>query len=81
MRQTPAMPGVCNHLRACCKGLQSGSRYLCEEVVTVAEVARVIVGTVRCEPREDYVYLGRLAVAPPWRGRGIGQRLIEAVMV
>lgn len=37
------------------------------------------VGCVMCEPREDYLYLGRLAVLPAFRRRGIGKTLIEYV--
>lgn len=37
------------------------------------------VGCVWCEPRDGYMYLGRLAVVPERRGRGIGDVLIDAV--
>lgn len=47
--------------------------------IIVAVTHGEIVGAVRYEPREDYLYLGRLAVAPTWQGRGIGRRLITAV--
>ena len=47
--------------------------------IIVAETHDEIVGAVRYEPREDYLYLGRLAVAPTWQGRGIGRRLVTAV--
>ena len=39
------------------------------------------VGLVACilwEERDGALYLGRLAVAPGWRGRGIAERLVEA---
>ncbi len=37
------------------------------------------VGCVFAEPQAEYVYLGRLAVLPEMRGRGIGDALITAV--
>lgn len=37
------------------------------------------VGCVMYEPRGDYLYLGRLAVLPAFRRRGIGNALIEYV--
>lgn len=54
-------------------------RYFETGGVIVAEVGGEIVGAVRYEPREDYLYLGRLAVAPAWQRQGIGRRLVEAV--
>jgi GNAT superfamily N-acetyltransferase len=30
-------------------------------------------------PRADHLYLGRLAVLPAWRGRGVGELLLERV--
>lgn len=37
------------------------------------------VGCVWCEPRDGFMYLGRLAVLPAQRGRGIGNALIDSV--
>ena len=53
--------------------------YLSRGGIIVAETDGEIVGAVRYEPYADYLYLGRLAVAPAWQGRGIGRRLVEAV--
>ena len=54
-------------------------RYLESGGVIVAVSGEEIVGAVRYEPREDHVYLGRLAVLPAWQKRGIGRRLVAAV--
>lgn len=37
------------------------------------------VGTVRYEARPGHLYVGRLAVLPDWRGRGVGRMLMEYV--
>ena len=55
------------------------TRYLHNGGVIVAEVDGEVVGAVRYEPYETYLYLARLAVAPDWQGQGIGRRLVEAV--
>ena len=44
----------------------------------VAEGERVLVGSALWLERGGALYLGRLAVAPDWRGRGIARRLIAA---
>ena len=54
-------------------------RYLNDGGVIVAEAGGEVVGAVRYEPHEGYLYLARLAVVPAWQGRGIGRRLVEAV--
>ena len=38
-----------------------------------------MVGTVIYEPRSTFMYFGRLAVLPAWRGKGIAKGLIEMV--
>jgi ribosomal protein S18 acetylase RimI-like enzyme len=53
--------------------------YLERGGVIVAQAGDEVVGAVRYEPRDDHVYLGRLAVLPSWQRRGIGRRLIDAV--
>ncbi|HEU5015563.1 MAG TPA: GNAT family N-acetyltransferase [Roseiflexaceae bacterium] len=45
----------------------------------VAEADGQTVGCVLCRPEEDFVYFGRLAVLPAWRGRGIARQLVEHV--
>jgi predicted N-acetyltransferase YhbS len=45
----------------------------------VTEVRRRIVACVYHHPQEDYVYLGRLAVLPAYRGHGLGAGLVAAV--
>ena len=37
-----------------------------------------LIGVVLWTPQEDELYLGRLAVSPAWRGRGLAGRLIDA---
>lgn len=45
----------------------------------IAKEQGQIIGCVFCEPQEDKIYLGRLAVLPSQRGRGIASQLIEQV--
>ena len=45
---------------------------------SVAEGEGVLVGSAMWLQRGGALYLGRLAVAPDWRGRGIARRLIAA---
>ncbi|MCP5153714.1 MAG: GNAT family N-acetyltransferase [Ectothiorhodospiraceae bacterium] len=45
----------------------------------VAEHGATVVGCVFWHPRDDGIYLDRLAVLPPWRGHGVGRRLVDAV--
>jgi ribosomal protein S18 acetylase RimI-like enzyme len=45
----------------------------------VAETGGQIVGMVLYRPEPEHLYLGRLAVLPEHRGRGIGHTLIAAV--
>ena len=43
------------------------------------ERERALIGVVLWTPEDDALYLGRLAVAPAWRGGGLAGRLIDAV--
>jgi ribosomal protein S18 acetylase RimI-like enzyme len=36
-------------------------------------------GTAAYEPREGYLYVGRVAVLPQWRHRGVGRKLMGTV--
>ena len=42
------------------------------------EYEGALIGVVLWTPEEDALYLGRLAVSPAWRGRGLAGRLIDA---
>jgi GNAT superfamily N-acetyltransferase len=53
------------------------ARLACETVL-VAEADRRLIGSVFCAPQRDALYVGRLAVAPDWRRRGVAGALIEA---
>jgi ribosomal protein S18 acetylase RimI-like enzyme len=44
----------------------------------VAEVAGVLAGAALWVEQDGGLYLGRLAVAPAWRGRGIARALVAA---
>jgi GNAT superfamily N-acetyltransferase len=47
--------------------------------VAVAWADGLASGAVRWEPREDYLYAGRLAVPPEARGTGVGSALMDYV--
>ena len=42
----------------------------------IAEIAGEPVGAVRFQPAEDHLYVGRVAVAPEHRGRGVARALM-----
>lgn len=49
-------------------------------VVLVAERDGALSGCVFLTPRDDLLYLGKLAVRPDLQGNGIGRRLVEAAL-
>jgi predicted N-acetyltransferase YhbS len=55
---------------------ESVARWLMAGGGAVAEASGEIVGAILWEMRGENFYLGRLAVAPAWRRRGIGRALV-----
>jgi GNAT superfamily N-acetyltransferase len=54
------------------------SMRLAEQTVFVAQAGDGLVGAIFCIPREGALYVGRLAVHPPWRRRGVAGALLDA---
>lgn len=50
------------------------------ETVFLAWFEGALAGCVFLAPRGDHLYLGKLAVAPAFQGRGIGRALMEAAI-
>jgi len=61
------------------ENLEDVRKAISEGRVLVALEGADAVGTVRYEVRPDLLYVGRLAVLPSHRGRGIGAALMEYV--
>jgi ribosomal protein S18 acetylase RimI-like enzyme len=53
-------------------------RKAADEHLIVASVDGRLVGCVFCGPQEDWLYIGKLAVAPALQRSGVGRRLIDA---
>ena len=48
------------------------------DTIFVAESDGALIGSIFCSPDGDALYIGRLAVAPDWRRRGVASALMEA---
>jgi GNAT superfamily N-acetyltransferase len=47
-----------------------------DEVLILAHAGDALVGCAFCAPKADHLYLGKLAVAPAHRGRGLLRRML-----
>lgn len=54
------------------------SARLAEQTVFVAHAGGGLIGTIFCIPGEGALYVGRLAVIPQWRRRGVAGALLDA---
>lgn len=60
-------------------GFPPGHEFIGSFADSIATLFATPVGTVRYEVRPDYLYVGRLAVLPEYRGRGIGAVLMRHI--
>jgi ribosomal protein S18 acetylase RimI-like enzyme len=47
------------------------------ETAFIVEADRALIGSMFCAVEDDALYVGRLAVAPAWRRRGVASALVE----
>ena len=52
--------------------------WLRDETAFIVEAEAQLVGSVFCATKGDALHVGRLAVAPAWRRRGVASALLEA---
>ncbi len=48
------------------------------DTIFVAQAGEGLIGSIFCSPDGDELYIGRLAVAPDWRRRGVANALVDA---
>lgn len=48
------------------------------DAIFIAQTSEALIGSIFCSPDGDALYIGRLAVAPEWRRRGVASALVDA---